>query len=889
MQQLSHPSDFIDGESDIYYYNFNGKSGKFFVDNNNNVCLVKHDDIKIDIKTFRITDDSGIIYIFGKPGTISEGKLYTTSWYLTKIISPSGGEINFEYNNVASNKATRRVHSVCYIDASYNTGSHEVSEPVYHAGQLYLSTVNEPLLSRITTKSGYYIDLSAMTQNRMDIYNSIGKALKKISLYNAQNELQKGIEFNYGYFEANTNRRYRDSSNKEVSSYNYLNYRLRLESIKEFSKLSEYASTYRFEYYGDNNPATDDIYTLPYRLSPCQDHWGYYNGSYNKVIFPGNSNNSYPYIQVDAWFESLISNEYIYLNSHVIYGANREPDAEAGKAGTLNKIIYPTGGYTKFDFEVHRDQLGSLKGGLRVKQIEVCDNNGNISKKKYNYSGYSGYSGYADANRAYHTYLYNPFLYRPATFGYESLTHIFGVTRNTLSIMGVPSELVYGKNYNLMDETGRPLNINPYLKVIRINGTSPLRLGIEGETSYSEVAEEIEGLGKTEYHYTNCSNQYEGTDIVDNNQVVVRDAFVMGWVQTLKDYWNEKYYSNMDGTSFAFPYSSAIDYGWKNRLLNCKRMFDKDGKLVSEDSIFYMTKLLHAVPNFKVFQLSEYNYMYTRSYNIGGMVNVTKEVSRQYTSDGKVIRTSKEYDYLSSHHKKATEIRTILSEGGSVTEKYYYPTEYDNYFQTLTGKNILAPVDVRSYRNGKLISGIQIQYDDNGLPLTRYKAESTGADIIFNKSNPFTFTPYLWNSYNTANLLTSQKVKDNTVSIYLWSYSGQYPIAEIKNATYVNVAGVIGQTLIDRVASASIPSEADMAAINALRTNTTTLKDMQITTYTYKPLVGMLTATDPSGVTTYYEYDDCGRLKETYIYKDNIIAPANKQILQKYEYHYQNQ
>lgn len=62
-----------------------------------------------------------------------------------------------------------------------------------------------------------------------------------------------------------------------------------------------------------------------------------------------------------------------------------------------------------------------------------------------------------------------------------------------------------------------------------------------------------------------------------------------------------------------------------------------------------------------------------------------------------------------------------------------------------------------------------------------------------------------------------------------------------------------------------------------------------VTTYTYKPLVGILTYTDSSGITTYYDYDSFGRLKETYIYKDNIVSTANKQTIQKYDYHYQNQ
>ncbi|MBV5342330.1 hypothetical protein JZU68_01495 [bacterium] len=62
------------------------------------------------------------------------------------------------------------------------------------------------------------------------------------------------------------------------------------------------------------------------------------------------------------------------------------------------------------------------------------------------------------------------------------------------------------------------------------------------------------------------------------------------------------------------------------------------------------------------------------------------------------------------------------------------------------------------------------------------------------------------------------------------------------------------------------------------------LPNALITTYTYKPMVGMTSATDPRGVTTYYEYDDFNRLKQTY-----IIENGEKKILQKYDYHYTNQ
>jgi YD repeat-containing protein len=127
--------------------------------------------------------------------------------------------------------------------------------------------------------------------------------------------------------------------------------------------------------------------------------------------------------------------------------------------------------------------------------------------------------------------------------------------------------------------------------------------------------------------------------------------------------------------------------------------------------------------------------------------------------------------------------------------------------------------------------------------------------------------------------------KDNLEKvIYLWSYNYQYPIAEIKNATYSDVCKKIGngneatgKTNLESIAAKAEPSSSDWTAVNNLRTQ---LPDAQITTYTYKPLVGLITQTDPRGVKTTYNYDSFGRLQG--------IKDENDKTTESYEYHYKN-
>ncbi|MCC8155464.1 MAG: RHS repeat protein, partial [Tannerellaceae bacterium] len=54
-----------------------------------------------------------------------------------------------------------------------------------------------------------------------------------------------------------------------------------------------------------------------------------------------------------------------------------------------------------------------------------------------------------------------------------------------------------------------------------------------------------------------------------------------------------------------------------------------------------------------------------------------------------------------------------------------------------------------------------------------------------------------------------------------------------------------------------------------------------VITYTYQPLVGITSQTDPQGITTYYEYDTSGRLKEIYLMEGNT-----KKIVRSHEYNY---
>ncbi|MDP2423486.1 MAG: RHS repeat domain-containing protein, partial [Bacteroidales bacterium] len=59
------------------------------------------------------------------------------------------------------------------------------------------------------------------------------------------------------------------------------------------------------------------------------------------------------------------------------------------------------------------------------------------------------------------------------------------------------------------------------------------------------------------------------------------------------------------------------------------------------------------------------------------------------------------------------------------------------------------------------------------------------------------------------------------------------------------------------------------------------LPNAMITSYTHKPLIGMNSETDPSGRTSYYKYDNFGRLES--------ILNRDENILKRFKYNYGSQ
>lgn len=199
--------------------------------------------------------------------------------------------------------------------------------------------------------------------------------------------------------------------------------------------------------------------------------------------------------------------------------------------------------------------------------------------------------------------------------------------------------------------------------------------------------------------------------------------------------------------------------------------------------------------------------------------------------------------------------------------RYSYPTDYpdDTVMQQLVSCNRISnPVMTVSDRNGVEQKTEQKYKLFNGMPQVAQIMTNSGASGDMEVRSECT-------RYDSHGNMSEVVNTDGTTTVYLWSYAFQYPVAEIRNASYNDVVSALG------ISTEALGKTLDppMESVNALRTR---LSGALVTTYTYNPLDGISTVTDPAGVTVTYGYDPAGRL--------SCIRDMYGNVQETFNYHY---
>jgi hypothetical protein len=298
----------LDTEPDIFNYSLPGKSGKFYYNQvTQKFHTIPHQNIKIEytLDGFKITDDNGDVYIFDireyscqtdliVPGSPTCSQL--NSWWVSKIKNANNTDsIEFQYT---------------LIQEAYSRIASE-TRSIYYGGQLctfdpfqmssYSNIFDAVKISQIKFSQGV-VNFIPKNAIRSDIQS--GKALDRIEIFNHKNEYVKGFQFYHSY-----------SSN-----------RLILDSIKEKGVTGEFLNPYCFNYRKD--------ITLQEVGFPI-DYWGFYNGITTNTSFIPHTLYKYP---LDTKPRKFI-------------GGDRRINPDVNQFLILNKLTYPTKGFSFFEYE----------------------------------------------------------------------------------------------------------------------------------------------------------------------------------------------------------------------------------------------------------------------------------------------------------------------------------------------------------------------------------------------------------------------------------------------------------------------------------------------------------------------------------------------------------
>ena len=286
-----------------------------------------------------------------------------------------------------------------------------------------------------------------------------------------------------------------------------------------------------------------------------------------------------------------------------------------------------------------------------------------------------------------------------------------------------------------------------------------------------------------------------------------------------------------------------------------------------------------------------------------GWVRLNTSTTTEYGPAGALTQaTTYRYDERAVGHQQVTTQQTQRSDGSTLVTRLTYPADYtavatgplaamrsDAFFQHSAVVEAVTQVygPGESPAQAKTVTGTYTEYtqpaaDSRYLPAVQRALELPAPAAGLDPAAPALPPPgryaekgrYAYDPA-TANVRQAQAPYGSPTA-YLWGYQNTRLIGLIKNAS----ADEVQQQLQGLgLAPATLTADADVrAALAQLRQR---LPKAQLTGYTYNPLVGMTSQTDPSGRTVYYEYDGLNRLVRT--------RDEQGHILSQQQYHYAGQ
>jgi hypothetical protein len=787
----------LDTEPDVYFFNFNGYTGKFVFDENRNARLLSDDNFLIYVNFdptngfnyWIITTPDGTKYYFGEnslreitnPSSTLSGSdpdaMRPSSWYLTRIVYPNTKDTVY---------LSYAAESYSYHDFGPETSLYGNGSNLSVQWACSYPAVNNIITTGITgwrltsIKSKNY-NISFVAHNsRTDLIGS-SYMLDSIKINNSAGQCLKQFALSHSYFTSTSATGLNSSLLSYINDNTDMN-RLKLQSLTEYSGDGTLAKpAYRFSY--------QQTLQLPRRMSYDQDHWGYSNNSAggNNAYFTPGMNYGICTVQTGG------------------LGANRNPKWPDMCAFSLISIQDPLGVITNFTFEgdsaCNTYLPPTLVGGLRIKQITTTDSvTGMVSYRSFRYPTggilYKTPVYLINLNNEYYTANgFTSVSYR----GYGPTNVISTLLRQSQSIMP------------LQDFQGNQIG---YVNVIETFGARG-----EGGSKQYFFQGDIADHNNSRLNMSNytASQTINAPNVGTETGIFGNGLFNGIGPQTLQYYLGYDVYN---------LYPLAPDQ------VDLRR-----GKLIAEYDNDSLGNVLRSVQNtyqetyhewIPIRGFKAYRTLGTYANNIGqtqdalvyyklhtGISHLIYSTETD-SKDGKTLVINHNYGYEDTLHTLLTSDTAVTSQGDSIIKKTYYSFDYsnsattDNVFGKMKVRNILAPVSTRYWKNNQLINGTVTLFHDFATATTDtfvnpskiYSLQTTtpltpataGESIAF--TTPWTtllpnsdfFEKADFNFNGTTSRIIEQRLTNDKNQALIWDNINLLPLAQVENAYFADVA-----------------------------------------------------------------------------------------------------
>lgn len=974
MYDVSGMGAYIDwgwGERDFYSVNVMGKSFMFFID----PATLKvfkigksGEDFTVnleypstyppkgigkqpDVKNWKITDSDGYIYHFEVSDTYlyetKTGMKYTSCWYLTKIETPMRETVELRYESFTKQSRDIKVESyrLPFVHEGGNACCSNVSQATYTN---YRQCENSGM--KVT---GHYLkEIETSNQTvTFTISNSSASSGKKLDAITVKSKLGnkpeiKSIKFAYstfGYSNVGGNTVPASDSNAEL--------RLKLDNVKEITSAETLTTSFAY-----------NSLKLPSKRSCAQDYWGYYNGKENKV--PGRG---YSLIPTPSPFMSAFYIKALSDHSFLKEGADRSSNINYMQAAVLNKVVYPTGGYTTYEYETNTCATNSLsEAGIPydvgiIKYYtytpDVPAGTNTVSNEPYNFTLTESldYTLEVKCNGdaingssisiiiVSMTLAGSPILY---PLVYQNLNDYITVEQGTLPagayqlLIGAPSvgNKGYGISCKLTGYYKSTTSSHTYnkavggLRIAKISNfdhnSTPINYTTysydnNGKTS-GQLLSKIETIDHVYCFNTTPQGGSHGSHFVDVYTVTPGHprlpAFyascnpgIVGYSKVTKSKYNangslEKrvvtsYKNNSPQMMQGIDYYTCFDNG----LVESQEIYTASSSNPVSKTVntydydiddHYTTNIIakkidigadqgttgydvhysiYDAPNINP-TLEGDTHTHGSSYDvlrypyILSRVELASTTTTEYGPSNSTVVKTKNYLYNPINHQVSQiDEKASLPNQFRRTKITYSADGTDNISKSMKNAHRLNDVVenkvflVENNSEKNCISTQHTYYDtfnSSSCYLPKSYATSIGSNALETRAKY---------SYDKKGNVCSIEV-DGIETVYIWSYNGHYPVAQIEGLTLAKVKTAIGESTINSLLSKEEPSASD---ISTMRTKINAAGG-HITTYTYNPLVGMTSQTLPNGHKTTYDYKN-GRLEK---------VSDSQGVIQKYQYNF---